>query len=280
MKIAKIVSVCLIIAVAAIISLDYFLKQQFKNSVDDPKGTLLIRGIRNDVTIRRDGLGIPYIEAKNEDDLFFATGYAVASDRLWQMTMMKMAIQGRLSEVVGKNGMKIDLFMRTLSVGGIIDESMKKMDARLLMILENFSRGVNAYVDSHRDLPAEFVLTRYRPEPWQPKDSLFVFAMLSLSLSFNFLEELDFINIAGRVGYDKAAYLFPVYPDEALPFDEAKKLSGIDYRQLNGMAADWNNLREQLPAVHFHQHARVKQLGPFRDKNKKRQVNNLQRHSS
>jgi acyl-homoserine-lactone acylase len=246
MKIAKIVSVCILIAVAAIISLDYLLKQEFNKSVDDPNRTILIRGVKDDVTIRRDDLGIPFIEAKNEEDLYFATGYVTASDRLWQMTAMKMAIQGRLSEIIGQEGMKIDLFMRTLSVGGIIDDTIKKMEPHSLMILESFSTGVNAYVDSHRDLPAEFVLTRYHPEPWQPKDSLFVFAMLSLTLSFNFLEELDFINIAGRVGYDKAAYLFPVYPDEPLPFDEAKKLSEINFRDLNKIAADWYNIRNDI----------------------------------
>jgi acyl-homoserine-lactone acylase len=249
MKIAKIVFVSLLIAAAAVFSINYLLRREFGKSVDDPGGTLLIRGLKNDVVIRRDGLGVPFIEAKNEEDLYFATGYVTASDRLWQMTSMKMAMQGRLSEIIGSEGMKIDLFLRTLSVGGLIDDTMKKMDARSLMIIESYARGVNAYVGSHRDLPAEFVLTRYRPEPWQPKDSLYVFAMLSLTLSFNFMEELDFLNIAGRVGYDKAAYMFPVYPDEDLPFEEAKKLSGIDYRELNTIAAGWNGVRDDLRRI-------------------------------
>ena len=62
-------------------------------------------------------------------------------------------------------------------------------------------------------------------------DSLYVFAMLSLSLSFNFIEEIDFLNVAARTGYEKAAWLFPVYPDEELPFDEAKKLIGAGAAQ-------------------------------------------------
>ena len=249
MKIARIVVVCVLIAAAAVFSLNYLIKREFDKSVDDPRGTLKVRGLKSDVTIRRDELGVPLIEAKNEEDLFFATGYVSASDRLWQMTSMKMAMQGRLSEVIGREGMKSDLFLRTLSVGGFIDDVMKRMDTKTLAILQSFSSGVNAYVDSHRDLPAEFVLTRYRPEPWQPRDTLYVFAMLSLSLSFNFIEELDFINIAGRVGYDKAGYLFPIYPDEDLPFEEAKKLSGIDCRELNTIAAGWNGVRDDLRRI-------------------------------
>jgi acyl-homoserine-lactone acylase len=249
MKIIKVIFICLLIAAAAIVSSSYLLKQEFGKSVDEPSGTLQIRGLRDVVVIRRDGLGVPFIEANNEEDLYFATGYVTASDRLWQMTSMTMAIQGRLSEILGDEGMKIDLFMRTLGVGGIIDDTMKKMDSRSLSILEGFSRGVNAYLDTHRDLPAEFVLTRYRPEPWQPKDSLYVFAMLSLTLSFNFIEELDFLNIAGRVGYDRAAYLFPIYPDEGIPFEEAKKLAGINPRELNAIAAGWNGVLEDLRRI-------------------------------
>jgi len=249
MKIAKIIFVCLLIAVAAIFSFNYLLRLEFGKSLDEPNGILRVWGIKDEAVIRRDGLGVPFIEAKNQDDLYFATGYASASDRLWQMAMMKMAMQGRLSEILGEGGMKIDPFMRSLGVGGIIEDTMKKMDAGSLSILESFSRGVNAYLETHRDLPAEFVLTQYRPEPWQPRDSLYVFAMLSLTLSFNFIEELDFLNIAGRVGYDRAAYLFPIYPDEELPFEEAKKLSGIDPRELNTMAAGWHGILDDLRRI-------------------------------
>ena len=237
MKKKSIVLVFLVTVCALICIADHCVKRHWSGSVDGAAGTVELAGLNGTVTVRRDGLGVPYIEASNEADLFFATGYVAASDRLWQMNMMKMAMQGRMSEILGKDGMQIDLMMRTLGARSVIDRAMKKMDARSMSVLENFSRGVNAYLDSHRDLPPEFFLTRYRPEPWQPADSLYVFAMLTLSLSSNFIEELDFLNLAARVGYEKAAWLVPVYPDEAIPFAEARKLSGIDPRGLNSLIA-------------------------------------------
>ncbi len=246
MKTAKAVFITLIIIITALFSFGYHLKQQFKKSVDDPEGSLIVKGLTDSVTIRRDELGVPYIEAKNEDDLFFATGYVTASDRLWQMTVLKMAMAGRLSEIIGAEGMKTDLFMRSLGAGDIVDEALKKIDPALLRILESYSRGVNAYVGSHASLPAEFILVNYRPEPWEPRDSMLVAAMMGLNLSYNFIEELDFLNLAARVGYEKAAYLVPVYPGDELPFEEAKKLSEVSHRALNGIAGNWNDVRDAL----------------------------------
>lgn len=246
MKAARIIFVIILAVTTSVVSIDYLLKERFMKSVDAPEGTVTIQGIKDRVTIRRDRLGIPFIEAQNEDDLFFAAGYATAADRLWQMSILKLVMRGRLSEYLGKDYFKIDLFMRSLGAAELIGDTMKRLDAGSMRVLENYARGVNAYTAGRTDLPAEFFLTGTRPEPWKPEDSLYVFAMLGLNLSFNFIEELDFINMAGRVGYERAAFLVPVYPDEPLPFDEAKKLSEIDPKSLNRLAAGWSGLRDDV----------------------------------
>ncbi len=246
MKKVKIALLVLIVIGAVALSLYLFARLQFARSVDDPEGEVVLNGLAGEAVIRRDRLGVPYIEAKSEQDLFLATGYATASDRLWQMTLMKMAMQGRLAELFGKDYLKMDLFMRSLGVAGPIENALSDLDPATMVLLESFSRGVNEYVDTHPRLPAEFFLTGYRPEPWKPVDSLYVFAMLSLSLSFNFIEEIDFLNIAAKTGYEKAAWLFPVYPDEDLPFDEAKKLSELAPRSLNTLAGGWDELRDLM----------------------------------
>ncbi len=246
MKRGQIILLAAVILISAFFGMKKLLIQQFDRSVDRTRGTVTLRGLRDDVTIRTDPYGVPRIEASNEHDLFFATGWVSARDRLWQMTAMKMAMEGRLSEIVGGEFMKIDLFMRTLGVAAPLEEALGRLDPRSLDMLESFSSGVNAYVGSHGNLPAEFFLAAYRPEPWRPIDSLCVLAMLSMNLSFNFIEELDYLNMASRVGYDKAPWLVPVYPDEELPFEEGKKLEEIEPVELNTMAGDWGAVREGL----------------------------------
>src|SRR5215208_4131896 len=60
-----------------------------------------IQGLKDRVTITRDERGIPYIEAKNDEDLYFAQGYATAADRLWQMDLVRRTAGGELAEVLG-----------------------------------------------------------------------------------------------------------------------------------------------------------------------------------
>ena len=66
-------------------------------------GTLSLPGLKAPVEIIRDQQGIPHIFAKNDDDLFFAQGYVMAQDRLWQLEMWRRWHEGRLAEVFGPN---------------------------------------------------------------------------------------------------------------------------------------------------------------------------------
>jgi len=78
------------------------------NSVDLPRAaaqqasrTITMPGLHGRITVRRDERGIPYIEATNDEDLYFGQGYATAADRLWQMDVMRRTARGELAEVLG-----------------------------------------------------------------------------------------------------------------------------------------------------------------------------------
>ena len=184
------------------------------------------------MTISRDDLGIPFIEAQNEDDMFFAAGYATASDRLWQMFLMSMAAQGRLTEIVGESMLNTDIYFRTVDIKSIIDNNISELDERSMRSLQNYARGVTAYIKSHPDLPAEFKLTGFKPTEWTPENSLFALCLFCWSLSFNSTDELTFLEYAGKVGWEKAPWLFYSYPTEPVQTGEADKLKSIDIRDL------------------------------------------------
>ena len=66
-----------------------------------PIKNLNLAGLHGRVTVRRDERGIPYIEATNDTDLHFAQGYVTASDRLWQMDLLRRTARGELAEILG-----------------------------------------------------------------------------------------------------------------------------------------------------------------------------------
>src|SRR5689334_17081589 len=75
--------------------------------------TITIAGLHERVTVRRDERGIPYIEAANNDDLYFAQGYITATDRLWQMDLLRRNVRGELAEIFGEGALGEDKRHRT-----------------------------------------------------------------------------------------------------------------------------------------------------------------------
>src|SRR5678815_3634755 len=86
-------------------------------------GSLKVPGLKQPVEIIRDEQGIPHIFAQNDDDLFFAQGYVMAQDRLWQLDIWRRWREGRLSEVYGAKTFDLDRENRLLMYRGPFDDS-------------------------------------------------------------------------------------------------------------------------------------------------------------
>ena len=67
-------------------------------------GEIKVAGLKAPVQVVRDTWGVPHISAQSADDLFFAQGYVMAQDRLWQMEMWRRAAEGRMAEIAGLAG--------------------------------------------------------------------------------------------------------------------------------------------------------------------------------
>lgn len=125
------------------------------------------------VRIQRDEWGIPHVFAENDDDLFFGFGYATAQDRLFQLDYLRRRALGRLSEVLGPEGLELDLIARTVGLHLIAEKEWDSLPEETRRLVAAFSEGINALIDDSSDrLPIEFDLLGYRPESWRPVDSL------------------------------------------------------------------------------------------------------------
>ena len=139
--------------------------------------------VRGTVEIRRDERGIPHIYADGDEDLFFGLGFSMAQDRLFQLDYLRRKARGRLSEVLGPDGLQPDTIARTVGLNRIAEAEWGRLPEETRRLLTAFSAGVNAVIDSNSDgtaaggstaarggLPIEFDLLDYRPEPWSPVD--------------------------------------------------------------------------------------------------------------
>ena len=131
-------------------------------------GEIKVTGLRAPVTVVRDTWGVPHITARSTEDLFFAQGYVMAQDRLWQMEMWRRAAEGRMAEIAGPGAIARDRTARQLKYRGPFDDSewtSYHPDGK--RIFTAFANGVNAFIAQHKDhLPIEFVATGVTPERW------------------------------------------------------------------------------------------------------------------
>ena len=131
-------------------------------------GDIKIAGLRAPVQVVRDTWGVPHITAQSTDDLFFAQGYVMAQDRLWQMEMWRRAAEGRMAEIAGPGAVARDRTARRLKYRGPFDDAeWRSYHPDGKRIFTAFANGVNAFITQHKDrLPIEFVITGVTPEPW------------------------------------------------------------------------------------------------------------------
>lgn len=134
-------------------------------------GAVQARGLLAPVRIVRDARDIPHIYASNAHDLLFAQGFAEASDRLFQMDLLRRYVRGRLSEVLGAAVLPADQNARIADINAIVNAQWAGLSPHERGLLQAFSDGVNAAM-REQPLPPEFHLLLYKPQPWTPQDSL------------------------------------------------------------------------------------------------------------
>jgi penicillin amidase len=203
--------------------------------------TLQVAGLREQVTVRRDERGIPYIEAKNYPDLYFAQGYITAGDRLWQMDVFRRNARGQLAEIFGTATLEEDKRHRTFGFAQVAEAEAAQAPAQVKEMLEAYANGVNAYVASidAKSWPPEFQLLQYKPAPWTPADSLLVvknfFEVLSSSWRLDVMRE----GLADLTAEKRAALLPETSPLDILVVgtDNRRKASVDTKPSANGEVA-------------------------------------------
>ncbi|HEX3740155.1 MAG TPA: penicillin acylase family protein, partial [Terriglobales bacterium] len=172
-------------------------------------GTVAVAGLSAPVNVTRDAHGVPTIDALTVDDLFFAQGYVTAQDRLFQMDLLRRASKGELAEIVGKVAVKHDRQQRILGIRATADKAALVVTPEDRDRLTAYARGVNAYIESHRDhLPLEFRILRYSPAPWTLADSLAVAYQMVETLSTSPKSALTREKILAKLGPQLTADLY------------------------------------------------------------------------
>jgi penicillin G amidase len=182
-----------------------------------PTSTALdLAGLEGKVTIYLDSLLIPHIFATTDEDLFIAQGYVTAMHRLWQMEFQTHAAAGRISEIIGAGAndgvLNYDRGQRRLGMVHAARNAVAGMEENPLTkaAIEKYAEGVNQYIQSlrYKDLPFEYKLLDYEPEPWTTLKSALLLRSMAQTLNMGD-KDIEMTNALTLFGKDAIDLLYP-----------------------------------------------------------------------
>jgi len=205
-------------------------------------GNLQLQGLHESVEIMTDHYDIPHIYAHNEDDLYFAQGYMHAQERLWQMELNRRLGSGRLSEIFGDIAIETDRFCRRLGMHRAANEEVKRLSEHNFRVLLAYANGINSFIENNSTrLPVEFTLLGFKPDTWQPADSIQWSKMMGWNLGGNWETELIRAELIAKLGIERATKLEAGYdPKHPLIIP-----SGVEYQGVNlGLIEQYEQIQQ------------------------------------
>jgi penicillin amidase len=176
-------------------------------------GSLRLAGLEDAVIVRRDGHGVPHIEARNENDAWFALGFVHAQDRLAQMLWLRQVAHGRTAESVGRRGLPADRLARTLDFAGLARRDLRRLPPHARRVLDRFAAGVEARLARIRDgnerAPVDALRLLVPLDPWEPADSLAILKLQAWNRDASIEASLVLSDLIEHLGPPAAARFFP-----------------------------------------------------------------------
>jgi penicillin G amidase len=157
-----------------------------------------------------DAQGIPTIEGESWLTVIEAQGYVVASERMFQMDLMRRSALGRLAAWFGEAAVPADERRVLEDWEGAAERDHASLSAEERAYLEAYAKGVNRFIADHRGRwGIEYLILRAEPEPWSGKDSLSILLSMCEQLTAFSGQEAAADRYAKFIGPEWAAFIFP-----------------------------------------------------------------------
>jgi penicillin amidase len=211
------------------------------------KGALELTNLTEEVVVYYDAIGVPHINAQNQQDAYTALGYVHAQDRLWQMELIRRIAAGRLSELFGKELLQTDVFFSGLGIEEASAKTIKNLDAnsKAYQLTEAYLEGVNQFIENGAT-PLEFKLVGVNKEKYTIKDVYNVFGYMAFSFAIAHKTDPLLTEVKEKLG---SHYLQELVGSEFknLTFIKNEKNKEIEA----GFAIAMNELMDHLPVSPF-----------------------------
>ncbi len=192
-------------------------KYMFHVSLPQYSGSKQLPGVDDSVEVFFDQYGTPHVFATNEKDLFYVSGYLVARERLFQLSLSAASGRGELSLFIGDDRLSSDIYLRTFGIPFVAKEVDEKLDDKTRKLLSAYCQGINDWIDeSENNWPVEFRILRSKPIKWKTSDVIAFSRLMAYELQQSWKGEIILGALVEEVGIKYAKGLFPNDPDDIM----------------------------------------------------------------
>lgn len=179
----------------------------------DIDGTLVTNQVKNKTRVIRDKWGVPHIQAETAGDAYFALGFTLAQDRLFQMELQRRLSRGELAEILGPGLLDVDKKFRTLMLRKRGEDYLKqeeKINPQALASLDDFLRGINHFIKTG-PLPVEYTLLGFTPRPFTRLDSISTMGYVAYSFADGIKRDSLYTMLESSLTRSDLDQIFPEY---------------------------------------------------------------------
>jgi len=203
--------------------------------------TLTLDALDAPVTVVRDERYVPHIFAESDKDAVTALGYLVAQDRLFQLDFVPRVAAGKLSEAFGESSVEADRFLRSTGMDWGARRNVERIRREGGIeqdLIQWYAAGVQAHMQalSPKDLPFEFRLLGYEPEPYSAMQAMRVLQYMAYDLTYGSDSErfgalqakLDSADYATLYPTEPAGLYVPIIPPSEMGSDTPARSGSSD----------------------------------------------------
>ncbi|MFN2333748.1 MAG: penicillin acylase family protein [Wenzhouxiangellaceae bacterium] len=147
-------------------------RMYLENSLLVMQGSGPLAGLSQPVEVLFDGRGIPRIYAASDADAVRTLGWLHASERLFQMELLRAVARGEVSEIIGPAGLESDVLHRQYGFARRIEDTPPAITPEISGLLHAYVDGINARIGADQPLPPSFLLLGHTPRAWTVDDVL------------------------------------------------------------------------------------------------------------
>lgn len=170
------------VLIVAAVAGGFWFRSQLRASLPQLDGEHSLVGAEAPITVTRDRLGVPKIQAANREDVARALGFLHAQDRFFQMDLSRRLAAGELAALFGAGVLPVDKKNRIHRFREEARQAVSLLKPAQRALLEAYATGVNAGLHALGARPFEYIVLRQAPEEWGPEDSLLTVLSMFMAL--------------------------------------------------------------------------------------------------